>query len=72
MNTRIAISIRDERGALVRTISTIERRGFHVRAVSGTAGRLECDVHGDGREPLVLLRHLRKLEDVDDVRLLVS
>ena len=69
MSDRIRIAFRDEEGALIRILGTIERRGYRLLAVEANAGglSLELAARDPGRRLDVLAAQLRRLHDVTDV-----
>ncbi len=68
MSIEIRISLRNTEGALLRTLGTLERRGFSLGAMQcqNEGGRIQMRVQVDpnGRSLDVMLRQLRKLYDV--------
>ena len=69
MTDRLRIAFREEEGALVRILGTIERRGYRLLAVEANAGRLalELTARDPGRRLDVLAAQLRRLHDVSEV-----
>ena len=70
--TKLQIEIISKRGALMRAIGAIERRGFAIDQLICNGGRLECQVEPTQRGLSSLLQQLRKLEDVRGVRLVTT
>ena len=70
--TKLQIQIFSRRGALIRAIGAIERRGFAVDRILCDGDQLECQVKATQRGLSALLNQLRKLEDVRGVRLVTS
>jgi acetolactate synthase-1/3 small subunit/acetolactate synthase II small subunit len=69
MTDRIRIAFRNDEGALVRILGTIERRGYRLLGVEAREGSLglELSARDPGRRLDVLAAQLRRLHDVTDV-----
>jgi acetolactate synthase regulatory subunit len=70
--TTLQIQLVTRRGALMRAIGAIERRGFSIDRLVCDDGQIECRVDPGRRGLASLLRQLRKLEDVRGVRMLTT
>jgi acetolactate synthase II small subunit len=69
MTDRLRIHLRDEEGALLRLLGTVERRGYRLLRVEAEGGRLalELAARDPARRLDVLAAQLRRLHDVTDV-----
>lgn len=69
MTDRIRIAFRNQEGALVRILGTIERRGYRLLGIEARDGSLSLDLtaRDPGRRLDVLAAQLRRLHDVTDV-----
>jgi acetolactate synthase II small subunit len=71
MKHRLNVYLQRAEGALLRTLGTIERRGFEVLGLNSSADergmRLTLDIDDNGRTVGVLCRQLGRLYDVIDV-----
>ena len=71
MQHRIFLTLHHVDGALVRTLATVERRGFSIRDVRASLEdgsiRVVLEVHSPDRQVDNLCRQIRKLHDVTAV-----
>jgi|GEM_PF-472274 len=76
MSSRFEIRLQATEGALLRTLSLIQRRGFEVREMAlrpaGGEQRLKVSLADNSRDVAVLRRQIERLHDVVDVRPLTS
>jgi acetolactate synthase regulatory subunit len=74
MRVHLTIHLSPETGAVVRTLSAIERRGHSLVSLCSQAGQgglleIDLEIETHGRASGVLVRHLQRLLDVREVKL---